>query len=328
MNTPKISVVMPIYNVEDYIGEAVQSVLDQSFKDFELICVDDGGSRRSMDIVREFDDRRIRIVSQANRGLAGARNSGIAHARGEYIALLDSDDVWHRDKMMLHYIHLTANPAVGVSYAGSRMIDRDGNVLSVAMRPQLRRVTARDILCRNPIGNGSAPVLRSSALNEASFMHPTVVGRRCWFDEEFRQSEDIELWIRLAVKHDVVFEGVDGLLTDYRIIPGALSANAVKQYLSWTKMIRKLRSYAPEFAAEHGNTAHAFQLRYLARRSLQLGNFKLARDFLRRAVSLQPLIVMQEPRKTVITAAAIIAGSLLGRDRFTQLMRPYMRNAI
>lgn len=324
---PRISVVMPIYNVEAFVGEAIQSVLDQSFKDFELICVDDGGSDRSMEIVRGIADPRIHIVCQENRGLAGARNTGIAHARGRFIALLDSDDVWHRDKLVLHYVHLTANPDIGVSYAGSRMIDGNSEVLGVAMQPKLGRVTAREIICRNPVGNGSAPVLRRSALDQCQFSHPGDPTRKCWFDEEFRQSEDIEMWIRLAVKHGVQFAGIEGLLTDYRIIPGALSANVVKQYLSWTKMLRKLRSYAPEFVQMHGDTARAYQLRYLARRSVQLGNFKLAGDFLQKAMGLKPRILFEDPVKTVVTGAAIVAGSLLGRDRFTTLMRPFLRNA-
>ncbi len=328
MKSPAISVVMPIYNVEEYVGQAIQSVLDQTFSDFELICVDDGGTDRSMDIVREFDDPRIHVVWQANHGLAGARNSGIAHARGEFIGLLDSDDIWHPEKLSLHYIHLMANPDVGVSYAGSRMIDRDGNALTVAMRPSIGRVNPREIICRNPVGNGSAAVLRKSELERASFMHPDKVGRKCWFDEEFRQSEDIELWIRLAVKHGVVFAGIDGLLTDYRIIPGALSANVVKQYLSWTKMLRKLRSYAPDFVEEYGDTAKAYQLRYLARRSVQLGNYELAQDFMSKAVALTPKMVFQEPRKTAVTAAAIAAGKLLGEKRFSALMRPHLRAAI
>ena len=327
MENPKISVVMPIYNVEAYVAEAVQSVLDQRFTDFELICVDDGGSDRSMDIVREFTDPRIRHICQANRGLAGARNSGIAHARGEFVALLDSDDVWHRDKLMLHFIHLNANPDIGVSYAGSRLVDSAGEPLSVAMRPKLGRVSARDIICRNPVGNGSAAVLRMSALDKAAFMHPTCVGRKCWFDEEFRQSEDIELWTRLAVKHDVVFAGIDGLLTDYRILPGALSANVVKQYLSWTKMLRKLRGYAPEFVTAHGDTARAYQLRYLARRAVQLGNAKLAQDLLSKAMGLEPRVIVEEPRKTISTAAAILIASVVGQERFTELMRPYLRKA-
>ncbi len=327
MTTPMISVVMPIYNVEAFVGAAVQSVLDQTFKGFELICVDDGGSDRSIDIVREYDDPRIRIVHQANRGLAGARNSGIAHARGEFVALLDSDDVWHPDKLMLHFIHLRANPHVGVSYAGSRLIDAKGEPLSVSMQPKIGEVTARDIICRNPVGNGSAAVLRKSELDKAAFMHPTTVGRKCWFDEEFRQSEDIEMWARLAVKHEVSFAGIPGLLTDYRILAGALSANVVKQYLSWTKMLRKLRGYAPEFVIAHGNTARAYQLRYLARRAVQLGNAKLAKDLLGKAVGLEPAILIEEPRKTTTTAATILFAQMLGQHRFSALMRRYLKDA-
>jgi len=92
--TPRVSVIMPVYHVEAYVGIAIQSVLNQSFTDFELIIVDDGGHDNSVAICRGFDDERIRIVSQKNRGVAGARNTGIAQARGAYIALLDSDDIW------------------------------------------------------------------------------------------------------------------------------------------------------------------------------------------------------------------------------------------
>ena len=95
---PRISVIMPVYDVERYVAAAIQSVLDQSFKDFELIIIDDGGSDSSLAICRGFVDPRIRIISQSNRGLAGARNTGIMQARGAYIALLDSDDLWARDK--------------------------------------------------------------------------------------------------------------------------------------------------------------------------------------------------------------------------------------
>ncbi|NNF95288.1 MAG: glycosyltransferase [Altererythrobacter sp.] len=327
MSLPKVSVVMPIYNVEKFVGAAVQSVLNQSFEDFELICVDDGGDDRSMQIVREFIDPRIRIVCQSNRGLAGARNTGIAHARADFVALLDSDDIWHPDKLALHYIHLNANPDIGVSYSGSKLIDSDGNPLGVTMRPKLGRITPRDILCRNPIGNGSAPVIRKSALDRAVFRNPDDPARLCWFDESFRQSEDIEMWTRLSVEHSVGFAGIPGQLTEYRIIPGALSANVVKQYLSWTKMLRKLRSYAPEFVAEHGDMARAYQLRYLARRSVQLGNFELARDFLSKALSLKPHILVEEPRKTIITAGAVAVGAILGRDRFVALTRPLLQNA-
>jgi glycosyltransferase involved in cell wall biosynthesis len=196
MSRPQISVVMPVYNVEAYVAEAIASVLAQSHADFELIVVDDGGSDASMAICQGFDDPRIRIVHQENRGLAGARNSGIAAARGEYVALLDSDDRWHKDKLLFHIIHLDNSPDVDVSFSGSHFIDANGTRLRQAQRPKLYQVSAADIFCRNPVGNGSAPVIRRAALDAIAFPHPHEPGRTCWFDESFRQSEDIELWTR------------------------------------------------------------------------------------------------------------------------------------
>lgn len=324
MSCPRMSVVMPVYNVEAYIEEAIRSVLDQSFTDFELIVVDDGGQDNSIALARSFDDPRIRIVSQPNRGLAGARNTGIAEARTPYVALLDSDDRWHRDKLLLHYVHLQANPQVGVSYSGSRMIDADGEAMACAMRPKRLGVSAGDILCRNPVGNGSAPVLRRAMLDRAAFRHPDEPHRTCWFDESFRQSEDIELWVRLASVHGITFEGIAGLLTDYRILGGALSANVVKQYISWSRMLDIARTNAPELVERHGARARAFQLRYLARRSIQLGNAELAADFFARATRLAPGIHWEEPRKSASTWAAIKLAQLAGPDRFRRMARPYL----
>ena len=324
MTNPRISVVMPVYHVQAYIEEAIQSVLDQTFKDFELVIVDDGGSDNSIKIARTFSDPRIRILSQPNRGLAGARNTGIANARAPFIALLDSDDRWHEDKLLLHYVHLQANPEIGVSYSGSRLIDEHGEAMKVAMRPKLRGITEADILCRNPVGNGSAPVFRKEALDRAAFPHPKEPRRICWFDEDFRQSEDIELWVRLASVCAVKFEGIEGLLTDYRIIGGALSANVVKQYVSWTRMLDIARAHSPELVARHGARARAYQLRYLARRSVQLGNSELAKDFFDRAMRTKPRIVIEEPAKSLTTYGAIMLARLAGPEKFQRIARPFL----
>ncbi|MXP14181.1 glycosyltransferase [Altererythrobacter confluentis] len=327
MSLPRMSVVMPVYNVQSYIKEAIQSVLDQTFTDFELIIVDDGGSDDSVKIARTFDDPRIHIVSQPNRGLAGARNTGIACASAPFVALLDSDDRWHKDKLLLHYVHLQANPDIGVSYSGSRLIDENGEVMKVAMRPKLTGVSEADILCRNPVGNGSAPVFRKIMLDRAAFRHPDVRSRTCWFDETFRQSEDIELWVRLASIHGVLFEGIEGLLTDYRIISGALSANVVKQYLSWSRMLDIARTNAPDLVARHGPRARAYQLRYLARRSVQLGNAALARDFFARAMRSELRIIFEEPVKSATTYAAICVAQVAGPKNFQRLARPFLKAA-
>lgn len=324
---PAISVVMPVYNVEKYIASAILSVLNQSFTDFELLIVDDGGTDSSIAIAEGFNDDRIRILRQENRGLPGARNTGIAHARAPLIALLDSDDIFHKDKLLMHHVHMRASPDVGVSYAGSRMIDDAGEVMAVQMRPKLTDVTPADIFCRNPVGNGSAAVLRRSAIDRAAFPHPEEPTRLCWFDESFRQSEDIEFWTRLSVCHGVKFEGIAGQLTDYRIIGGALSANIVNQFLSWEKMYRKLASAAPEIVAKHGNKARGYQLRYLARRAVQLGDIAFSGQLLMDALKTYPGMLWREPVKTATTGAAVTLGRALGQERFGLLARRYLRGA-
>lgn len=327
MSHPKISVVMPVYNVEAYIAEAIDSVLAQTLPDFELIIVDDGGTDSSMDIARAYSDPRIRFISQSNRGLPGARNTGIAAARAPLIALLDSDDRFHPDKLLLHYVHMQASPNVGVSYAGSDMIDQHGVKLAVAMSPKLTGITAGHILKRNPVGNGSAAVLRKSAIDRAAFSHPDEPSRTCWFDESFRQSEDIEFWVRLAGAYNVGFEGIQGQLTDYRIVSGALSANIVKQFVSWETMIRKASVYAPDLVKAHGQAARGYQLRYLSRRALQLGEVSFAGTLLRRALAASPRMAIAEPSKTFMTAAAVAVGAIVGPARFKAILKPYLKAA-
>src|SRR6516162_2388311 len=92
---PIVSVVMPVYNTEAYLADAIGSILAQTFTDWELICVDDGSSDCSLDVLRRYEraDSRIRVISRSNTGVARARNEGMALARGRYIAAMDSDDV-------------------------------------------------------------------------------------------------------------------------------------------------------------------------------------------------------------------------------------------
>ncbi len=92
---PKISVIIPVYNKEKYIRQTVESVLNQTFSDFELILIDDGSIDNSLNIIKQFNDIRIKYISQTNQGVAAARNNGVATANGELIAFLDADDMWH-----------------------------------------------------------------------------------------------------------------------------------------------------------------------------------------------------------------------------------------
>ena len=153
MTKPIVSVVMPVYNTAKYVQAAIDSVLTQTFRNFELLIIDDAGSDESIALCRAYDDPRIRIISQSNRGLAGARNTGIRNAKGQFIALLDSDDLWEPQKLERHVEHLRSAPHVGISYAASKLIDDDAQLLRIVQRPKLKNVTPRDVFLRNPIGN-------------------------------------------------------------------------------------------------------------------------------------------------------------------------------
>mgnify|MGYP001942669512 CR=1 FL=1 len=104
-NVPFFSIIIPIYNVENYLEDSLQSVLAQSFLNFEVLMVNDGSQDSSVKICQKFieKDHRFRLIEQTNRGLSGARNTGIRHAKGHFIAFLDGDDLWHKDKLRAHY---------------------------------------------------------------------------------------------------------------------------------------------------------------------------------------------------------------------------------
>jgi glycosyltransferase involved in cell wall biosynthesis len=323
---PKISVIMPVYNVEKFVARSIKSVLRQNFKDFELILVDDGGNDQSLEICRGFKDPRIRIISQSNRGLAGARNTGIRNANGRYIALLDSDDLWHEDKLALHSKHLDANPSVGVSYSGSHFIDETDSSLGMSMTPKLTHIDTAHIFCRNPVGNGSAPVIRREVLKDIAFSQ-CIKGQIEWayFDETFRFGEDIECWMRIACKTKWKFEGIEGDLTFYRIVSGGLSANTTKMYEFWNKMYAKVEAYAPEVTSQYGRRARAYQLRYYARRAVREGQGAKAVANVVRALYHAPIILIEEPKKTFVTLVAAILTSILPKTLFQRLEHGFNR---
>lgn len=321
---PAISVVMPVYNVEKYVAGAIGSVLDQTFSDFELIIVDDGGQDGSVDICRQFDDPRIRIVSQANRGLAGARNTGIRESVGDLVALIDSDDLWRPRKLEALVDLMNANPLVGVAYTASELIDEDGRPIGVQQSPKIANVTAADVFLRNPVGNGSAPMLRREALADlARASRGQQTGE--WFDESFRQSEDIECWMRIALTTLWRFAGVSEPLTLYRINEGGLSASVIRQLEAWERVASKVEAIDPEFAERWTPSARAFQLRYLARRAVRMRDQGLALALMRAALQSSAPALAREPVKTSTTLGAAIALRVMPNAVYDRLENGLLR---
>jgi hypothetical protein len=304
--SPTVSVVMPIYNAEEFVADAISSVLAQSFRDFELILVDDGCTDRSMAVCVRFADPRIRIISQAHRGLASARNTGFLHANGTYVAFLDADDMWSADKLALHVAHLDANEDVGASTSGAVLIDADGHNLGIYRRPKTGKVSARDVFCGRVVVNGSAPVFRWEMLVESALPEDSA-GRHWVFDERLQRSHDVECWTRLAVTSRFRFEALDEPLTYERVGVGRVPGDLMRRIDGWDEARDKIAHIAPEFVSQCGNEARALELRSVAQDCAQAGERTLGLSLACQAVSHFPTLLWREPARTAGTLLACLA---------------------
>lgn len=244
---PLVSVIVPVYNTERYVAETVRSLLAQTYRELEIIIVIDGSTDGSLAICRRFDDPRIRIVEQENRGLAGARNTGIRKARGELVGFLDSDDAWQPDKIECHVAHFASEPALGVSFSYSALMDAGGRPLGTFQKDGRDPSTFADFFVRNVMGNGSNAVLRKAVLDGDDSdpeSYPAVHG----FREELRRAEDYELWSRIASTTRWKLACLPRPLVRYRINPGGLSAQLHLQRQYHFLAMARIASYAPDEA--------------------------------------------------------------------------------
>ena len=302
----KVSVIIPVYNAEKYIAATVQSVLSQTYKNFEIIIIDDGTPDNSVQICQQFNDSRIKIVHQKNRGLPGARNTGIRHAQGDYLAFLDADDIWLPEKLEKHVEHLNNSPTVGISFCYSAFINEEGNSTGICQKPRkLYDITPSYVLCRNPVGNGSAAVIRREVFEDIKFQDNLYgILENFYFDERLRRAEDIECWLRISIRTHWRHEGIPEVLTCYRITSSGLSANALTQLRALEEVVEMTRSYAPDIIARCEKAAKAYHLRYTVRRLVSLGDGLTAAKLFNQVLANHWRILLEEPIKTVLTGGA------------------------
>ena len=209
---PSISVLMPVYNGEKYLAEAIQSIIAQTYGDFELLVIDDGSTDNSFQIVKEFAqlDARIRLIHKdENQGLVSALNLGLDLARGEYIARMDADDISLPQRLEKQVTYMQAHPEVGVIGSRIRYMDAKGNLSTI---PKTARLDIN---------------IRWSLFFENPFSHPVVMMRKAVidrynlrYDPRATHVEDYEFWGRFLM----VTEGVNlpEILLHYRIHPGSV----------------------------------------------------------------------------------------------------------
>lgn len=203
---PTISVVIPAYNAERTILSTIKSIQQQTFKDLEIVVINDGSSDRTLGLLATVSDKRLKVYSYSNAGLPASRNRGIARSEGEYISFIDADDMWTKDKLEKQLAALQANPKAGVAYSWTiAMVEAEDNPKSVSFvsggKPNFTGNIYPQLLLNNFIGSGSNILIRRTAINS--------VGE---FDSSFKSCEDWDYYLRLAAKFHFV------LVPEYQII--------------------------------------------------------------------------------------------------------------
>jgi glycosyltransferase involved in cell wall biosynthesis len=201
---PKVSVIIPTYNCGHYLEQAIESAMDQTYRDLEIIVLDDGSTDNTSEVVQKYGTK-IRYIRQTNAGLPAARNRAIEASSGEFIALLDSDDWWEPSKLAEQVPLLEQDPEVALVYTDLRVIYDDGEILPsfLASRPLATSGYVFDLLLKSGFILPSTVLLRRTCLEEVGM-----------FDESMRSHEDIELWLRICQRWKVAL--VDEPLTHRR----------------------------------------------------------------------------------------------------------------
>jgi glycosyltransferase involved in cell wall biosynthesis len=184
-----LSVLMPVYNGEKYVAEAVESILNQTFTDFEFIIFNDGSTDRSLEILQRYaqQDNRIRLISRENRGLVKTLNEGLSQAKASLIARMDQDDVAFPDRFDLQVRFMKQHPEVACVGGYSEIIDDAGRVLTLLKAPE-----------------NDEQIQILALKGHGSITHPAAMYRKALVDElggyreEFEAAEDLDLWLRLG----------------------------------------------------------------------------------------------------------------------------------
>lgn len=229
---PFFSVVLPLYNKEKYIKRTLESVLNQTFSNFEVLVIDDGSTDKSCEIVESINDSRIRLIRQENGGPSKARNRGIKEAKGKFIAFLDADDEWLPEKLAEHYqFHSEHSDIIwsctGYSVYGGKRIEEiiyhDTNILHDTLGAIMHGMSI----------TSSTVVIDKSIFNNQNFL----------FDESMKRSEDREVWYKIACLYPSIGNISEVLSIIHVNTLGSLCATGLNDtdfsFLSLSKRIEK-----------------------------------------------------------------------------------------
>lgn len=289
---PLVSVVVPAYNVADTIVETIRSIQNQTFRDFELIVINDGSTDNTLEVLDTIDEPRMKVFSYENGGLPEARNRGIDRAQGELITFIDADDLWTPDKLELQVAALQNHPEAGLAYSWTSFMDSEGKNFSPDYPVEFEGEIYPQLLVGNFITSGSNVMLRKAAIES--------VGN---FDPNLKSIEDWEYWLRVAAKWPFA------LVKKYQILYRQSATSMASKVDVMEKfsllVIDRAFNNAPEHLQHLKPESLANTYQYLARLCINhtpdRDKIKLARKKLERAIRLNPKILFQRKVQRVLS---------------------------
>lgn len=275
MKIPKVSVIIPTYNRAHFVIEAIESVLNQTFQDFEIIVVDDGSTDNTREALKKFGSK-IRYTYQENRGVAAARNTGIRAAKGEFIAFLDHDDLWLPDKLSIQMDAFSKNKEVGLVYTDCVAFDKEGKL------PKGDRIRPSGWvfkqLFRRPFGLLTGVVCKKECFNKCGL-----------FNESFFTSDDYDMCLRISTKHKFLF--IDQPLFRRRVHSHSLGTVLPMMRLEHKKILEKTYSQFKD-SMKISNLFYrkrmSKQCKRIAQDYYNKGDTKKAREFYLKAIKYTP----------------------------------------
>lgn len=292
----KVSIIMPAYNAEDHIKEAIQSVINQSYEGWELIVIDDGSRDRTEKIVRSFKDKRVKYFKQENQGRAAARNAGLKRAIGKYIGFLDADDLFMMDKLEKQVELLENTPDVIGVMGGWKRINPKGKVLKTINKKNRWKIPKEKFL-------GGCPVHICMTL-----MHREFIDKGIRFETKRRYGEDWEFLLRLSTVYNYEFMTHDGIVGCYRSTPQAEQKTNEKYARAHISVVENaFNSYLKnsEFSDKYNDARFQVTTR-MASRFFGSRQAKLGKKYLSEANSFRPKNAGTYLNRTAVHLASLI----------------------
>jgi glycosyltransferase involved in cell wall biosynthesis len=324
---PLVSVIIPVYNGAEYLAAAIQSATTQTYRHLEVIVVDDGSKDASLDIARRLaaSDSRIRVIPQANGGVARARNAAIEASSGAFIAPLDADDLWLPNKIERQMECMLADgDRCGFVYSWWATVDPTGQVLDRSPRWTVAGDRFDTLMLINFTGNASAPLFRKLCLIEAGGYNAKLAAAKSG------GCEDYEVVLRVAARYRIGV--VPEILMGYRRSPGSMSSNCDMMWRSRQLVIDGLREFGVAIRPGILRDADRQFCMYLAALSFWSGNAKQAvrwglRSGLRRPFLFAPYLlkILLMPRPKEQPSLVMRPGEALDTSTIPEPLLPFNR---